>query len=149
MAFRLFLRKLINFLSFKLVFSFSHKIFNHVFMWCHAHTLADSSTQGSPENFKFNIKWILELGLRGTYAFRHSLESSKWKKSKNFQIFQTHLKSEILLTSTLAECYQLKLLLTNFIEVLLKKKKQFHWITTKSIPDWLLGLCWREIVLIS
>ena len=54
--FKLFLRKIVHFLSFKLVFSFSHEIRKRVFPWCPVHPFAYSGTQGNPENFKFNIK---------------------------------------------------------------------------------------------
>ena len=41
--------------SFKLVFSFSHGIFNHI-MWYYTHTFTYFSTQGSPGSFKLNIR---------------------------------------------------------------------------------------------
>lgn len=58
-------------------------------------------------------------------------------KKKLFQSFQTHLKSEILLINALAKFHEPKLLQTNLIEVLLKKKKSNSiktTITTESIP---------------
>lgn len=51
----LLMKKIPFFFPFKLVFSFSHGIFNHI-MWYYTHTFTYFSTQGSPGNFKLNIR---------------------------------------------------------------------------------------------